>query len=49
MPAGQRESLVNTALHEMELKGEPQHLRTAFTILATDEGARVATEVLGKR
>ena len=45
-PAAQRQSLVNTALHEMMLRGEPNGARAAFAMLATDEGARVALEVL---
>lgn len=43
----QRQSVVNTALHEMELRGEPADVRAAFALLASDEGAKVAREVLG--
>lgn len=46
LPLGQRESLVNSALEEMKLRGEPAEIRAAFAVLATDEGARaVATEL----
>ena len=45
-PAAQRQSLVNSALHEMSMRGEPQNVRAAFAILATDEGARTALNVL---
>jgi hypothetical protein len=47
LPASQRESLVNTAIEEMRLRGEPASARAAFAVLATDEGARlVAAELV---
>lgn len=45
-PSLQRQSLVNTALHEMTLRGEPKGARTAFALLATDKGAQAALEFL---
>ena len=39
LPPKQRESLVNSALEEMKLRGEAAEFRTAFAVLATDEGA----------
>ena len=45
-PSVQRESLVNTALHEMELRGEPKDARVAFATLATEEGAKTALNIL---
>lgn len=48
-PSLQRQSRVNTALHEMTLRGEPKSARAAFALLATDEGAKVAMEVLMSR
>ena len=48
-PTAQRQSLVNSALHEMSLRGEPQSVRTAFAVLATDEGARAALHVLAPK
>lgn len=49
LPGLQRQSLVNTALHEMMLRGEPSSARAAFSSLASDEGARVAVEFLRDR
>lgn len=46
VPRLQRESLINTALHEMTLRGEPAALRSAFAILLSDDGARTALSVL---
>jgi hypothetical protein len=48
-PSAQRQSLVNSALHEMTLRGEPQNVRTAFALLATDEGAETALRVLNAK
>lgn len=45
-PKLQRESLVNTALHEMALRGESKEDRRAFAALGTDEGARAALALL---
>ncbi len=45
-PSLQRQSLVNTAIHEMTLRGEPPAARAAFALLATDEGAKAALEFL---
>ena len=42
LPALQRQSLVNTGLHEMEVRGEPAEARAAFAVLATEEGAALA-------
>jgi hypothetical protein len=38
--------LVNTALEQMRLRGEPAGVRAAFAVLATDEGARLARDEL---
>ena len=46
LPAPQRELLVNTALEQMRLRGEPAGVRAAFAVLATDEGARLARDEL---
>lgn len=48
-PAAQRESMVNTALHEMVLRGEPKSARAAFAMLATPEGASAALAILGAK
>jgi hypothetical protein len=45
-PAIHRNSLVATALHEMELRGESKGARAAFALLGTEEGARAALELL---
>lgn len=45
-PALQRTSILNTALHEMELRGEPAAARAAFTVLASDAGAALALRAL---
>ena len=41
-----RQSLINTALHQMERQGEPRSVRAAFALLASDEGAKTALNVL---
>lgn len=46
LPAVQRESLINTALHEMEIRGESPQARAAFAVLATEEGAKIAMRTL---
>ncbi len=46
LPALQRESLVRSAVHEMELRGEPAALRAAFLVLATAEGAAAAARLI---
>ena len=46
LPATQRESLINTALHEMRLRGEPETACAAFATLATEAGAKTALSVL---
>ena len=46
LPKSQREPLVNTALHEMELRGEPIEVRAGFAALATDAGAATALRCL---
>lgn len=45
-PPWQRQSLVNTAIHEMTLRGEPRDARAAFALLVTDEGAKAALAIL---
>jgi hypothetical protein len=42
----QRESLINTALHQMRLRGESAAACAAFAMLGTEEGAKAALEVL---
>lgn len=42
LPPAQRESLVNSALAEMALRGEPAEIRAAFAVLASAEGAERA-------
>lgn len=46
MPDQQRASLVNTAVEEMKLKGEPASIRGAFSILGTPEGAAAVANAL---
>jgi hypothetical protein len=46
LPARDRESLVRTAVEEMERFGEPAALRAAFLALATPEGAEVAAKAM---
>ena len=46
VPLAQRESIVNSAIHEMTLRGEPLAVRQAFAILATEEGAATARKIL---
>ncbi|MBX3751360.1 MAG: hypothetical protein KF897_14860 [Opitutaceae bacterium] len=48
VPTAQRTSLINTALHEMRLRGESEAACAAFATLATEEGAKVALRVLGE-
>ena len=43
----QRQSLLNTSIHEMTLRGEPADVLAAFQILSTDEGAAAARRLLG--
>jgi hypothetical protein len=45
-PTMHRQSLVNTALDEMKLRGEPENVRAAFALLATDNGAKIALSIL---
>jgi hypothetical protein len=47
LPPRQRESLVNTALAEMRLRGEPADARAAFAVLATEAGAQLVRQELG--
>jgi hypothetical protein len=42
LPTVQRQSIINTALHEMELRGESNGVREGFAALATDAGAEIA-------
>jgi len=46
-PALQRASILGTARHEMELRGEPAAYCAALAVLASDEGARLALQALG--
>jgi hypothetical protein len=46
LPPPQRESLVNSALAEIKLRGEPVEISSAFAVLATDKGARAASAEL---
>ena len=46
LPPAQREPLVKTAVNEMQLRGEPAAVRAAFASLSTDDGARVALDLL---
>ena len=46
VPTIHRQSLVNTALHEMKLRGESKGACAAFALLATDEGAKIALSIL---
>lgn len=48
VPTVQRTSLINTAIHEMRLRGESEAACAAFATLATEEGAKVALRVLGE-
>jgi hypothetical protein len=48
-PQTQRQSLINSALHEMALRGEPENIRAGFALLATDEGAQTALRVLNAK
>ncbi|MSU70774.1 MAG: hypothetical protein EXS43_00315 [Opitutus sp.] len=49
MPPAQRESLINTALHEIRLRGESKAACAAFATLATDEGATTALRLLQEK
>lgn len=49
VPVVQRESLINTAVHEMRLRGESPAACAAFATLATDSGAEIALRVLQSR
>jgi hypothetical protein len=46
LPAAQREALVNTAVHEMRLRGEPAEAQAAFAALASEEGAHLALQLI---
>ncbi|HVU35926.1 MAG TPA: hypothetical protein VHE61_20970 [Opitutaceae bacterium] len=46
LPGAQREPLIRTAVDEMRLRGEPADAQCAFRRLSTDEGARIARELL---
>ena len=45
-PPAQRESLINTALHQMQLRGESAGNCAAFAMLGTESGAKTALAVL---
>jgi hypothetical protein len=49
LPLSQREPMIRTAVDAMKLKGEPEDVRAAFMTLSSDEGARVALELLGAK
>jgi hypothetical protein len=49
LPLSQREPMIRTAVDAMRLKGEPADVRAAFMTLSSDEGARVALELLGSK
>lgn len=49
LPLSQREPMIRTAVDTMRLKGEPADVRAAFMTLSSDEGARVALELLGAK
>jgi hypothetical protein len=49
LPLSQREPMIRTAVDAMRLKGEPADVRAAFMTLSSDEGARVALELLGAK
>jgi hypothetical protein len=42
LPSLQRQSIINTSLHEMALRGESPAVQVAFGLLATNEGAEAA-------
>jgi len=46
LSATQRESIVRTAVEEMERNGEPAAMRAAFLVLATSEGAEAAARMI---
>ena len=46
LPKAQRESLVNSAVEEMSLRGESVAVRAAFLSLATEKGAEVAARLI---
>jgi len=48
VPTVQRASLINTALHEMRIRGESEAACAAFATLATEDGAKMALRVLGE-
>jgi hypothetical protein len=48
LPSFQRASIVNTSVEEMALRGEPEDVRTAFRLLATDEAAKIALRYLSR-
>ncbi|WP_221032063.1 hypothetical protein [Actomonas aquatica] len=47
LPDGQREAIVNSAVEEMRLKGEPADIRAAFALLGPADGAQRAADFLG--
>ena len=48
LPSLQRASMVNTSVEEMSLRGEPEDVRSAFSLLATDEAAEAAVRYLSR-
>ena len=48
LPSFQRASIVNTAVEEMTLRGEPEDVCSAFSLLATDTAAEIALRYLSR-
>jgi hypothetical protein len=46
LPLAQRRSIMNTAIEEMRLRGEPAAAQQAFAMLTTDQGAQTALRLL---
>jgi len=48
-PAAHREPLVNSAIHEMRLRGESAGICAAFATFIPDEGAKAALNILNPK
>jgi len=48
LPSLQRASIVNTSVQEMTLRGEPEDVRSAFSLLSADEVAEAAIRYLSR-
>jgi hypothetical protein len=46
LPPFQRASIVNTSVEEMTLRGEPEDVCSAFSLLAADKASEVALRYL---